>query len=70
MEGQVISDNDLLTRDETAAILRLSPKTLAAAGCDAVAGLPVVRLGRAVRYRRKDVYDLIERRVSGGGAGE
>lgn len=57
--------HDLLTRKETAYLLRLRPNTLAVW---AVTGrfakeLPIVRLGRnLIRYRRSDVEHFIDGR--------
>lgn len=51
--------NRLLTRKEAAALLGFAPNTLAKW---AMTGekLPVVKLGRTVRYRHEDVIALIQ----------
>lgn len=51
----------LLTRGETARILGLKEGTLAVWASRGDYRLPFVRLGRAVRYRRCDVEEFIER---------
>jgi excisionase family DNA binding protein len=53
-------EQGLLTREEAAKLLGLSPYTLsdwARTGRN----LCVVKLGRSVRYRREDIDDLIRR---------
>ncbi len=54
----------LLTRAEAAEMLGLKPQTLAVW---ALTGrfLPVVKLGRAVRYKRSDVEQFIEQQTVG-----
>ena len=56
-------DERLITRDEVAAILRVSPRSLSR-----VAGLRVVRINkRVLRYRRSDVSSWISNRTERGG---
>ena len=56
-------DERLITRDEVAAILRVSPRSLSR-----VAGLRVVRINkRVLRYRQGDVVDWIR---GHGGSGQ
>ena len=50
----------LLTRREAAAILKLKVQTLAKWAMDGK-HLPVVKVGRTVRYRRTDIDKLVER---------
>jgi excisionase family DNA binding protein len=45
----------LLTPKETAAILRVSPGTLAVWRCVKRYALPFVKVGRSVRYREEDI---------------
>lgn len=56
--------SELLTRNEVAKMLGLAPNTIAKW---AMTGkkLPVVKLGRTVRYQREDVEDLIRRSTTG-----
>ncbi len=54
----------LLTRDEAAAILQVSPQTLANWATTGRGGLPFVRLSkRAVRYRVADVERFLADRT-------
>ncbi len=46
---------ELLNTAETAAILRIGKSTLEQDRCYGRLGLPFVRLGRSIRYRRSDV---------------
>lgn len=56
-------DERLMTRDEVAAILRVSPRSLSR-----VAGLRVVRINkRVLRYRQGDVSSWISNRTERGG---
>ncbi len=55
MPTTVHSDHyDLLTRDEAAAVLRLRPKTLSAWALRG-SGPRFIKMGRSVRYRRRDL---------------
>ncbi len=54
----------LITRNEAAQMLCLRPQTLAKWSMTG-ANLPIVKLGRAVRYRREDVEALIRRSTVG-----
>jgi hypothetical protein len=49
----------LLTEDETASILKVSPGTLRNRRCEG-RGPPFVKLGSTVRYRPVDLQDYIE----------
>jgi excisionase family DNA binding protein len=57
--------SDLISRDEAAAYLGVSPKTLATWHCRKRYALPVVKLGRSVKYRVSDLEKFIESRVTG-----
>jgi excisionase family DNA binding protein len=57
--------SDLLTRGEAAEYLRIKPQTLAAWLCNGRYGIPVVRVGRSVRYRRVDLDAFLARRTVG-----
>ena len=56
----------LLTRDQAAEYIGVKPQTLA---CWAVAGrysLPMIKVGRLVKYRRSDLDKFLDRRTVGG----
>lgn len=57
--------SDLLSRDEAAQYLGVSPKTLATWHCRGRYALPVVKLGRSVKYRVADLEKFIESRTVG-----
>lgn len=54
-------DDELLTTAELAAELKVSPRTLQRWRAEG-SGPPMVRVGRGVRYRRRDVNAWLERR--------
>jgi excisionase family DNA binding protein len=57
-------ENRLLSVKETAAILRLSPRTIynrVAPGSVNPFPIKAKRIGRSVRFRNKDVQDYIDR---------
>ncbi len=56
--------SELLTREEAAAYLGLRPQTLAVWFCRGQYDLPVLKVGRAVRYRRSDLDAWLESRVA------
>jgi len=57
------ADVRLLTRDEVAAQLCVSPRTVARLALES-GELPYVRIGRLARFRPADVEALIERRLN------
>lgn len=57
--------SDLLSREEAAEYLGVSAKTLATWHCRKRYALPVVKLGRAVKYRVSDLEKFIESRTVG-----
>ena len=63
--------NDLVTRAQAAEYLGVQIQTLAVWACSGRYDLPVVRIGRCVRYRLRDLENFIERRTvrSGTAAG-
>lgn len=67
METRIASrrQSDLLSREEAAEYLGVSPKTLATWACTKRYPLPVVKLGRAVKYRVADLEKFIEARTVG-----
>ncbi|MCX7424417.1 MAG: helix-turn-helix domain-containing protein [Planctomycetia bacterium] len=61
--------SELKTREEAAAYLTMKTQTLAAW---AMTGkyLPMVKIGRSVRYRKCDLDDFLRRRTVGGDGAE
>ena len=57
--------SDLMTRDEAAQYLGVSAKTLATWACTKRYILPMVKIGRAVKYRAADLDRFIEARTVG-----
>ena len=57
------SSTELLTRDEAAKYLGISPRTLAVWACVKRYQLPYVKMGRLAKYRRSVLDDFIERRT-------
>ena len=56
----------LLNRKEAAAYLGVRPETLAVWHCTGRYKLPVVKVGRSVRYRMADLESWIAERTVGG----
>ena len=54
--------DEVLNRDETAALLKMAPSTLAGMASRRV-GPPFARIGGSVRYLRKDVMKWVEGNV-------
>ena len=63
MPQSVVSDR-LLTRVEAAEYLGIRPQTLATWSLSGRYGLPVIRVGRAVRYRLSDLDAWLAKRTS------
>lgn len=59
----------LLTRDQAAELLGIKPQTLAVWASTGRYGLPVVRVGRSVRYRSSDLDAWLEKRTDQSDAG-
>ena len=57
------SSSALLTRPEAAALLGVSTNTLAVWHCTGRYKIPVVKVGRSVRYRASDLYAWLESRT-------
>lgn len=55
--------NELLTREETAALLGIKPDTLAIWASTKRYALPYAKIGRSVRYKLSDVQKFIESRT-------
>ncbi len=59
MKNKNISTNQLLTRIEAGEYLGVSPKTLAIWACTKRYPLPMVKIGRLVKYRLEDLDNFI-----------
>lgn len=59
---------ELLTREEAAEYLGLKPQTLAKWACRGRYGVPFIRLGGLVRYRRSDLDAWLESRTVRSGS--
>lgn len=57
--------SDLVSRDEAAAYLGVSPKTLATWASTKRYPLSMVKIGRVVKYRLSDLDAFIESRTTG-----
>jgi excisionase family DNA binding protein len=55
----------LLTRQEAAAYLGIAPQTLAVWATNNRYHLPFIKVGRCVRYRRRDLDRFLEQRIVG-----
>ncbi len=58
--------SDLLTTEEAAAVLRLSPRTLRRWRDDGDEGPAYARLGRRILYRRRDLDDYVRQCLQSG----
>ena len=64
-----MSDTDpLRTRRETAKQLRVREQTLASWHCNGRYNLPVIKVGRSVRYRQSDIDAFLDSRTVSHGA--
>ncbi len=69
MNLNLINQNPpLLTREQAAKYLGISVSALAAWACNKRYNLPMVRVGRLVKYRIQDLDDFINRNTIGGEA--
>lgn len=57
-----IEKDRLLSREEAAKLLGVSPGTLAVWACTKRYGLPVVKMGKLAKYQMSDLLEFIERR--------
>ena len=55
--------SELLTRAEAAEYLGTTPGTLATWACTQAVRVPYVKVGRSVRYRRRDLDRWLESRL-------
>ena len=62
----VMSSRDLISPDEVAEILGVATQTLAIWRCARRYGLPFVRVGRLIRYRKADVEAWLTARTQKG----
>ena len=58
----------LLTREQAAEYLGIAPQTLAVWATNGRYNLPYIRVGRCVRYRRRDLDRFFEQRTVGTAA--
>jgi excisionase family DNA binding protein len=65
---QINTTPPLLTREQAAKYLGVSVSALAAWACNKRYNLPMVRVGRLVKYRIQDLDDFINRNTIGGEA--
>jgi excisionase family DNA binding protein len=56
---------EMLTRDQAAEYIGSRPQTLAVWAITGRYNLPMVKVGRSVRYRRSDIDAWLERRTVG-----
>jgi excisionase family DNA binding protein len=56
--------NEVWTRQEAAHFIGVKPHTLAVWACNKRYGLPLVKIGRTVRYRRSDVEAFLQRHLA------
>lgn len=70
MTTAILPANDLLTREQAAAYLSIKPQTLAVWKTTGRYQIPVIKVGRSVRYRRRDLDAWLESRRLNGGESE
>ena len=61
-----ISQSEMLTRNQAAEYVGCRPQTLAVWALTGRYSLPMVKVGRCVRYRRSDLDKWLESRTVGG----
>lgn len=62
------AQRELLTENEAAPFLDVSPSTLSVWRCTGRYGIPFIKIGRKVRYRRSDLVAWLESRTRETGA--
>lgn len=62
----LVTQSNLLTREEAAQFLGVKPDTLAVWHSTKRYAIPLIKVGRAVRYRRSDLEAFLESRTIGG----
>ncbi len=60
------AQSNLLSREQAAAYLGISPLTLSAWKCNGRYQLPVIKIGSLAKYRKEDLDSFIESRRIGG----
>ncbi|SFA75081.1 DNA binding domain-containing protein, excisionase family [Collimonas sp. OK607] len=60
------NQSDLLSREEAAAYLGISPRSLAVWKSVGRYNLPVIKVGRLAKYRKSDLDAWLESRTIGG----
>ena len=65
-----MTDSGLLTREQAAEYLGVKPQTLAAWASGKRYGLPMIRVGRSIRYRVSALEKWLSARTVGAGVGE
>lgn len=55
--------SDLMSREEAAKYLGVTPHTLSVWACTKRYNLPMVKIGRKVRYRQRDLDEFIKERT-------
>ena len=68
--SSTIASDKLLTRAEAGKYLGLCPQTLAVWAITGRYSLPMVKVGRSVRYRQSDLNEWLRGRTVGGKAAE
>jgi excisionase family DNA binding protein len=61
----ILCKSDLLSREEAARYLGVAPATLATWATTKRYPLPMVKIGRVVKYRQRDLDAFIESRTTG-----
>ena len=61
-----MTNTELLTRKEAAAILRIKPQTLAIWACNQRYNMPFIKIGSRVMYCRSDVENFLKNNYKGG----
>lgn len=64
-QGNLPTNNELLSRREAAAYLGIAEQTLSIWKCTQRYALPFVKIGRLVKYRKVDLDAFIERNRRG-----
>jgi excisionase family DNA binding protein len=68
LQSLIAENSDLLDCEAAAELLNVTPGTLSVWRTTGRYGLPFVKIGRKVRYRRADLLAWIERRTRQSGA--
>jgi excisionase family DNA binding protein len=62
--------NELLNEEQTAKLIGVAEQTLAGWRCNGRYGLPFVKVGRLVRYKRGDVMKWLDKRTVQAGTAD